>query len=146
MPTTAACVSPRSAIRMVIPYPPGGFTDVMARLLGEPLGKALGQSVIFENKPGANGMIGSEQVAKSLPDGYTLTTAMPSRSVILRAASSLRSFEPRYSNGRPCLRARATACALTRSPFDNRNGLTPALSISWAKSYCAIDQPDMIGR
>ena len=45
-------------IRTVIPYPPGGFTDVMARLHGEPLGKALGPSVIFESKPGANGMIG----------------------------------------------------------------------------------------
>lgn len=63
---------PTRAIRAVVPYSPGGGTDVLSRAIGERLGAALGQSVLVENRPGANGAIGSEVVAKSAPDGYTL--------------------------------------------------------------------------
>ena len=59
-------------VRMVVPYAPGGGTDVLSRAIGERLQGALGQPVLIENRPGANGAIGSEQVAKSAPDGYTL--------------------------------------------------------------------------
>ncbi len=76
----AAQAYPSKPIRMVIGYTPGGFTDTMARLIGDPLGKALGQNVIFENKPGANGMIGGEMVAKAAPDGYTLITVIAAHS------------------------------------------------------------------
>ena len=76
---------------------------------------------------------------------HTKPSMMPSRSAILRAASSLRSLEPRYSNGRPCLRAMAIACALTRSALARRNGLTLLLSISCALSNCAVSgQPSHI--
>ena len=59
-------------VRMVVPYAPGGGTDVLSRAIGERLQGALGQPVLIENRPGANGAIGSELVAKSAPDGYTL--------------------------------------------------------------------------
>jgi tripartite-type tricarboxylate transporter receptor subunit TctC len=63
---------PDHPIRMVIPYPAGGSTDVLFRIIAERLKDKLGQSVVVENKPGASGNIGIDQVAKGAPDGYTI--------------------------------------------------------------------------
>ena len=63
---------PARTIRIVVPYPPGGPTDVLARIVASRLPDALGQQVVLDNKPGASGMIGAEIVAKAAPDGYTL--------------------------------------------------------------------------
>ncbi len=63
---------PDRSIRLVIPFPPGGTLDVVGRLLAQKLSEQLGQNVMVENKPGANGIIGADQVAKSKADGYTL--------------------------------------------------------------------------
>ncbi len=63
---------PQRSIRLVTPSGPGAITDQMARLVADGLTQALGQSVVVENKPGANGILGSEQVARATPDGYTL--------------------------------------------------------------------------
>ncbi|MDN3565264.1 tripartite tricarboxylate transporter substrate binding protein [Paeniroseomonas aquatica] len=59
-------------IRLVVPYPPGGASDVIARLLAGPMGEILGQTVVVENRPGANGAIAGELVVRSPPDGLTL--------------------------------------------------------------------------
>lgn len=69
---------PAKPVRIVVAFPPGGSTDLAARVLGEKLGAALGQTFIVENKPGASGNIGAEFVAKSAPDGYTLLMAATS--------------------------------------------------------------------
>lgn len=69
---TCAQNFPSAPITIVVPYSPGGGTDIMARLVGQELGQDLGISVVIENKPGASGNIGTTQVAKSKPDGYTL--------------------------------------------------------------------------
>lgn len=63
---------PNKAIRILVPYAPGGLTDVVARHYAEQLRKDLGQNIIIENKPGASGIIAIEAMARSRPDGYTI--------------------------------------------------------------------------
>jgi tripartite-type tricarboxylate transporter receptor subunit TctC len=63
---------PNRPIRVVAPFPPGGTVDVLARILGQRLGALHGQNVVVDNKPGASGHVGAEQVARAAPDGYTL--------------------------------------------------------------------------
>ena len=63
---------PNKPIRLIVSYPPGGVTDVVARVVAQPLSETLGQTVLVENKPGAAGMIGSETVANAPADGHTL--------------------------------------------------------------------------
>lgn len=68
----AADAWPGKPVSLVVPFPPGGTTDVLARALGDKLSLALGQAVIVENKPGAGATLGADYVAKARPDGYTL--------------------------------------------------------------------------
>ena len=63
---------PNRPVKLVVPFGPGGFTDVVARILGQKLGAAMGTSFVIENKPGAGSTIGMDLVAKAAPDGYTL--------------------------------------------------------------------------
>jgi tripartite-type tricarboxylate transporter receptor subunit TctC len=69
-PAAFAQAWPAKPIRIVVPYPPGGFTDVTARLIGQKLQERLGQTVLIDNKAGANGTIGVADLARSAPDGY----------------------------------------------------------------------------
>jgi tripartite-type tricarboxylate transporter receptor subunit TctC len=71
-PASAQGAYPNKTIRVLIPYAPGGLTDVVARYYGEYLRKTLGQTVLVENKPGASGIIAIEEMARAKPDGYTI--------------------------------------------------------------------------
>ncbi len=66
---------PSKSLRWIVPYPPGGSTDIAARIVGERVGQALGQVIVIENRAGAGGNIGIEQASKSAPDGYTVLIA-----------------------------------------------------------------------
>ncbi len=68
---------PTKPIRLIVPFPPGGLIDNMARLVGTRLGQELGQAVVVENKPGAGGNVGAAEVARAPADGYTLLMASP---------------------------------------------------------------------
>jgi tripartite-type tricarboxylate transporter receptor subunit TctC len=63
---------PNKAIRFIVPWPPGGAADIMARLIGEGLAKEFGQAVVIDNRPGAGGLMATEAVTRMEPDGYTL--------------------------------------------------------------------------
>ncbi|MDR2300065.1 MAG: tripartite tricarboxylate transporter substrate binding protein [Comamonas sp.] len=72
---------PNKPIRLVVPYPPGGPTDIVARVVAQKLQEQLGQSIIVDNKPGAGANLGAEQVARSTPDGYTLMVATTAHAI-----------------------------------------------------------------
>jgi tripartite-type tricarboxylate transporter receptor subunit TctC len=68
----AQAAFPTRPLRLIVPYPPGGVTDIMGRLIAEPMGRHLGQPIVVENRPGAGGNIGAIAAAQAEPDGYTL--------------------------------------------------------------------------
>ena len=85
---------PLRPVRLIVPWSPGGFTDALARLVAEQMGRGFGQPVVVENRPGANGMLGTEFVAKSAPDGYTLLIATAETHAINSAIYARLRYDP----------------------------------------------------
>lgn len=102
---------PNRPLKMVIPFPPGGGSDILGRLLAQRMGDALGQPVVPENRSGAGGNIGTDAVAKSPPDGYTLVTVF--NTVVVNQF------------------------VYTRLPFDLRRDLTPVAKVALAPTLIA---------
>jgi tripartite-type tricarboxylate transporter receptor subunit TctC len=105
---------PSKPIRIIVPYPPGGFTDVTARLVGQKLEERLGQTVLVDNKAGANGTIGVAEMARSAPDGYTF--------VIVIAAHA------------------ANPSLYTKLPYDSRNDLAAVSLIGVSPLVAAVNK------
>jgi len=104
---------PTKPIRIIVPYPPGGFTDVTARLIGQKLQERLGQTVLVDNKAGANGTIGVAELTRSAPDGHTF--------VIVIAAHA------------------ANPSLYTKLPYDSRNDLAAVSLIGVSPLVAAIN-------
>ena len=80
--TAQAQSYPARPIRMIVPFPPGGATDLLARVVAQKLGENLGQQVVVDNRPGAGGTIGSRLMLEAQPDGYTILTSSVSTHAI----------------------------------------------------------------
>jgi tripartite-type tricarboxylate transporter receptor subunit TctC len=92
-PAAAAQSFPTRSIRLIVPFPPAGITDLSARLVAEGLRAKFGQPVIVENKPGANGLIGLREMLKAEPDGYTVMAGTVGNLVIQYAMEASPSFD-----------------------------------------------------
>ena len=90
----AAQTYPVKPVKVIVPYPPGGATDIAARLMAQALSESLGQPFVVENRPGAGGMIALDFVAKSEPDGYTLIVPSTGPATISPVLYRDRGFDP----------------------------------------------------
>lgn len=100
---------PVRPMTMVVPFPPGGSVDSVARRIAQAMGSALGQPMVVENRAGAGGTIGATHVAKSAPDGYTLMFATSSALAVSPALYRNLSYDP--------LKSFVAVCEITRGPF-----------------------------
>jgi tripartite-type tricarboxylate transporter receptor subunit TctC len=89
-----ADVFPTRAIKIVVPFPAGGPSDVLARMIGQKMNEDWGQPVVIENRPGANTVLGAQQVAKAAPDGYTLLMAIDSTLTMNQYLYSTPPYDP----------------------------------------------------
>jgi tripartite-type tricarboxylate transporter receptor subunit TctC len=90
----AAQSYPTRPIHIVVPYAPGGITDILARALGERLGASLGQPIVIDNRPGANSQVGAEILARAAPDGYTLMVSADTTFVMNRHLYAKLAYNP----------------------------------------------------
>jgi tripartite-type tricarboxylate transporter receptor subunit TctC len=90
----AAQAWPAKPIRLMVPFPPGGSTDIVARIVAQKLSERLGQPIVIENRGGAGGTIGTALIAKSAPDGYNLAVASTSTHVVAPGVYSRLEYDP----------------------------------------------------
>src|SRR5436305_5504593 len=117
---------PSRPIRFIVPYPPGGATDVAARTIGEYLSRSLGQQIVVENKSGGGSLIGVESAAKSTPDGYTV---LVTTDIVASAPHTFKmSIDP--------LKALAPVIQLSHQPVVL--AVHPALGVSTLDAFIAL--------
>ena len=90
---SAAGAWPTKSVKLIIPFPPGGSTDIVGRIAAERLSRELGQPVVIENRGGAGGAIGAEMIARAVPDGYTLGMATVSTHGVLPVVNPKLSYD-----------------------------------------------------
>lgn len=128
----AAEVFPSKPVTFVVPFPPGGPTDAMARTLGVALTQALGQSVIVENRAGAGGNIGAEAVARAKPDGYTIMFGTSGPLAINKSLYSKIGYDPATSFA-PVIRVGYLPNVLAVHPSVKANSVQELIALDKAK-------------
>jgi tripartite-type tricarboxylate transporter receptor subunit TctC len=124
----AADAWPARSIRLVVPFPPGGGTDIVARALGQKLGERLRQPVVVDNRPGAATIIGADAVAKAQPDGYTLLVSGSSTYSVNAALRARLPYDPLKDLAPVAIVAKAPLVLVvnTASPWHNVAALAAA--------------------
>ena len=123
---------PNKPIRLVVPYPPGGGTDVVARLVAEPLSQELGQTVFIDNKGGANGIIGCNFVANAAPDGYTILLVLPAQMSVNPALYKKPSYDP-IQDFSPIVQLTSFEVALVVHPSLGFNNVNELIALAKSK-------------
>ena len=120
---------PTRPIRLIVPFPAGGSTDIIARLVGQRLGERLGQPIIIENRGGAGGTLGTEVGARANPDGYTLTMGTTSTHVIAVGAYASLKYDP-LKDFEPLTLVAATPYLLVVNPDVKANTLKEFIALA----------------
>jgi len=121
--SASAQAFPARPVRLVVPYPPGGGVDVVARIIVDPLSRALGQPVSIDNRGGAAGSLGSDLVAKSAPDGYTVLLTLSSHTINPLVLKTPYDVERDFASVSLVVSLPQLIFASPKAPFDSLAGM-----------------------